>query len=773
MRDRVVPPEAAAVIRDVLTQAAAGATSDGPLVPGPDGAVTAERARAHGWVTRFELGRALGAKLQDALAARGMNVRDALCQLPCVEESERRYDDLHYLYRLRPGSASATTSPAPAAESRAARRRAPPRAAGDQPATFAAAFYDALVAAQGGTNRWVHAGVVARAMSPAAKALAAAEGSGARSSFGHAVAALPCVEMRRETDSDQQCRRRAGAAAPPGAAAAASVAESGPATPPHAPRARAAAAATAPAPSSAAGSGTPPLSAGQLPPQAIIDAAVRTVATSAPVGQWVHRTTVNDALKDAGLTGLLRGCKLGDVLSAIPALEPDADALRFRLRLGGSSSGGATTARVSRARRSPAHAAPPGGDFAGAVVSILSAAGGRWVKAGELGVALHLSGAALLVPGAGRKGAMEAAVAALPGVETRRVGHLSSFRLDAPPSAPSSVADDGGGGHRRRASATSSPPQPAEGRRSARRRQSTSTSTALAAAQAAVRDVLFAAGGEWVQGGSIGQAATRAIQAAGLTRLPAGGTLLDFLLTMPDVVVQRCGSVIRARFRDGSGGGSAPPPTLLPQQAPEADGGEHEEQEDEPISRAVAAAAARGVDPSLAAALRAVLHAFALDGRWINRRNLAYYVRKRGVACSSTQAGAALASLRGDVAFTVTASGTFVYRLAEDVELPMKRTRLAGVAPLPPPRLGAAGPPVASPPPPPPAPPGGADEDAGVGEEEWADAVPPDSDGGGGDGGDGDDEGEEEAEAEEAPEDAVPFFCTEAPLDDDEEDDDV
>jgi hypothetical protein len=301
----------------------------------------------------------------------------------------------------------------------------------------------------------------------------------------------------------------------------------------------------------------PPQSAPQPLPSQLTSAIYTALASPTTVGRrtgnWFQGGAIGIELSARGLLHLVpdSGAKgaLAAVLQSLPRVEFYKDERHnawYRLR-GGSS----TQLMESQPPRQSQPTLPqqpqasrPAGPgvpatlaeavraiFADPAFSKRSVDAGGWAKSATLGSALHQRGTASLVPRLGEKGALEAAVTGIPGVETRydRAANVRYFRLARPAAAPAAAAP---------AVVPAAVALPAGAPEVGRR---------------AVREALFAARGDHVYGPSLQAAVAAALIAAGLPSeaFTAGGVerLLDLLLTMPDVVAERSGELVRARFR--------------------------------------------------------------------------------------------------------------------------------------------------------------------------------------------------------------------------------
>jgi hypothetical protein len=342
-------------------------------------------------------------------------------------------------------------------------------------------------------------------------------------------------------------------------------------------------------PEDAAGAGPPlPAELRRLPPMAdkppaytVSSLSPRLVAAAYEVvgADWISSGNIASLLgarnvlqlvPDIGRKGAVEAC-----LRALPRLEWRRNSeyhSYFRQRTGGDAGAPPAAAPIAPAPAPPARssygardgAAAPGGSLSSVVRAILRdlAAARRfvdadgWVKASVIGSELKTRGVAL-------PGALNAALQRLPGVEAEFdaaacvlyvrlpvAAAAAATTIAAPPprAAPAAGAAAVAGG----APASRLPP------------------TAMAAAQRAVREALFAAGGDHVYGPEL-QAAVAAALAEHAVDAAAGGgdgaddgavaggrlagsddfeRLVDVLLEMPDVVTQRSGSLLRAAFRE-------------------------------------------------------------------------------------------------------------------------------------------------------------------------------------------------------------------------------
>lgn len=255
---------------------------------------------------------------------------------------------------------------------------------------------------------------------------------------------------------------------------------------------------------------------------------------------------------NVGRKGAIEAC-----LRALPGVEWRRDKKMtsfFRRRGGAGTPAAATAAAAGAAAAGPAAPAPDarpasvsGGssDLGSVVRAILRdlAAAGRyadadgWIMASFVGSELKARGAAHLLGGASLRNAL----LGLPGVESEfdaDVGVLYA-RLAAAKPKPAPAASP----------AATPPSRPAQ-----------LPPAAMAAAQRAVREVLFAAGGDFVYGPALQDAVAAALAEHAVDAADSGDgdggaalqlqRLVDVLVEMPDVLTQRSGTLLRAAFRE-------------------------------------------------------------------------------------------------------------------------------------------------------------------------------------------------------------------------------
>lgn len=409
----------------------------------------------------------------------------------------------------------------------------------------------------------------------------------------------------------------------------------------------------------------------------------------------ISGSTIGTLVRSGGLGHLLAG-RRGE-LRAVLSRSPDVEALIdgnsaqwYRLRAGARDGGGGRADGAAASRGSngaddasgasvvrpspPVSSSPPQPQaavttFAQAVLAVVNdpATPGRradgWITAASIGHALRQRGWDGLLRGHGQ---LTVALKKLhPQLETEADGPSMLWCRAGPPAAVT-TAGGGGGGIVAGGKAPAHRAEPAL--------VTTANAAPLAVAQRAVRAAVAAAaarrGGDgegWVAGQQLGEAVTRGLRSAGHKPTPPGGLLGVLMSMVPELVVQRAGHEIRARARDCDASAAAAVSGDVGGGVGVGGGGSD--------TGGVAA------DPAFLDALRRILHNRALLGLWVGKKTPLRKLRKRGFRCANRDVMAALRLLRHEVVYTLTVSGTRVYRLAADAALPVTRAESLAMAP--------------------------------------------------------------------------------------------
>ena len=401
----------------------------------------------------------------------------------------------------------------------------------------------------------------------------------------------------------------------------------------------------------------------------LVDIILRTVMQqgAASEGGWVPKAAINNALVTSGLIHLMGyGVKLGDALSTIPALEPSADGRYFRLRQGGpasvtSGAGGArrpsssafTSSSAAAAARVSSADAAPSPQLQTVVLDILadlepvSRITGGWVKAAVLGTELHRRGAGHLI--GNRKGDMQAAVAQIPGVEyySDECNHVLYRRNGG------GISGGGSGGSARAASVARLPHGSASSSAGRPNRAQFIVQCAL--------DLLTSQAGMYITGTQMGMHVRKELRRHGYpVDPPRGMGLLALLSNVEEILCERQGPSVRYRLRYTSNGSSGAV-NVLSQEA--ADGGAG-------VTTGYRSGPLPDEDPATIAEVKRILHERALHGLWTGVAKVCFSLRAGGWPLSHAETRRLMVGLGHQLAFTRSASGNWIYRLASDVELP-------------------------------------------------------------------------------------------------------